>query len=62
MLYEIYRDCCTSGNCIVCKRKAPLGQTVRVRQTWTHDKQEAERIADNWKLYKAKVVAKTGDA
>lgn len=61
-IYIIYRNCCTSGNCIVCKSKTPLGQTVRVQQTYTHDKAEAEKIAENWNLYGAKVVAKNGES
>lgn len=53
--FIVERNCCTSGNCIVCRRQTPLGQMVRVEHTRTVTKAEAERIAADFSIYKATV-------
>jgi hypothetical protein len=53
--FIVERNCCTSGNCIVCRRLAPLGTTVRVEHTRTVTEAEANRIAADFSIYKATV-------
>lgn len=52
--YVVDRNCCTSGQCVAC-RHLPRGAHVKVEQTRTHDKVEAEQIAGNWREYGAVV-------
>lgn len=52
--YLVERNCCTSGQCFAC-RHLPRGIHVRVEQTRTPDKAQAEVIAGNWREYGAVV-------
>ena len=54
--YRVMRDCCTSGNCIVCMH-LPLGKRQRVSQMGEIrlTKEKADLIAKNWATYRAKV-------
>jgi hypothetical protein len=54
-LYIVERKCCTSGNCMTCRGKTPLGKSLRVEHFRTPDKALAETCAANYSLYDAKV-------
>lgn len=53
--YKIMRDCCTSGQCIVC-RELPRGTKVTVEHHRVASLELAKIIAANWTLYNAVVV------
>jgi hypothetical protein len=53
--FRVMRNCCTSGNCIDCNGKTPVGVPMRVMQFEKVSKETAEGIAGNWTAYRATV-------
>jgi len=58
--FRVERDCCTSGNCITCRRKTPYGKPLRVVQGRGLTKQQAARYMDGWQLYHPKLIPESG--
>lgn len=53
--WRVMRNCCTSGNCIACRDKTPVGVPVRVVQGDGYTKARAEKVAAGWPTYHATV-------
>lgn len=51
----VMRNCCSSGNCVDCHGKTPVGKPMRVMQMGHLAQEEAERVAKNWSQYQATV-------
>lgn len=54
--WRVLRDCCSSGNCIECNGKTPVGTPMRVVQMDNVDRAFADRVAANWRAYRSEVV------
>lgn len=57
--YSVVRNCCTSGNCVVCNGKTPVGTPLRIVQQTGLTKPRARDVKHNWLLYAAEIVAAT---
>lgn len=53
--YTVTRDCCTSGNCVTCIGRSPVGKSIRVVQQAHLTEARAKRVADGWARYGARV-------
>lgn len=54
--WQVTRNCCTSGNCIECHGKTPVGTPMRVVQMDNIDEPSAKMVAKNWAAYDAVAV------
>lgn len=51
--WQVLRNCCRSGNCVVCHNVTPLGTPTRVVQANGYSQAYAEFVADMWSDYGA---------
>lgn len=54
-VYIVERDCCTSGNCVVCREQTPFRTPVRVEHLRTADRTLARKCKRNYSEYRAVV-------
>lgn len=47
--WQVDRNCCHSGNCIVCMGRTPIGTPVRVVHMTQLTKADAKQIADRYR-------------
>ena len=51
-VWQVTRQCCTSGYCIDCHKNNRLGKPARIVQADVLDKDAAEKMAAGWPLTK----------
>jgi hypothetical protein len=53
--FRVMRNCCTSGNCVECNGKTPVGTPMRVAHMENISAETARRVAENFSAYRAVV-------